>query len=181
MEHREPEVKFVFDSEETAKKWLALQKKMSEDKAFQNELDNAEEKDYYEIYKKYGYTDLSAEEFSKFLEQFSNDKNQQLTMEEMESVVGGGAWWRHLAKAVGYVPAIGGLLSIVTESAGCLATGEQPSYKSFGEGMAKIGISTVLGLVDVAALAIPGAGFGIHAGAYAATQVAERAIDTAMD
>lgn len=181
MENMEAEVKFIFNSEEAAEKWMNLQKKMAEDTGFKKSIEKADEKDYYDIYKKYGYTDLTEEEFNKFFASFSDNKTNQLTMEELEGVVGGASWWRTLSKALKYVPAVGGLLSIATEGIGCLATGEQPSYKSFGEGMAKVGISTVLGFADTAALMIPGAGVGLHVGIYAATQVADRAIETAMD
>ena len=181
MENKEAEIKFIFNSEEAAKKWLELQNKMSEDKSFQKCIESAEEKDYYDIYKKYGYTDLTEEEFNKFLAGFSDNQTNQLTMEELDGVVGGASWWRTLSKALKYIPAVGGLLSIATEGIGCLATGEQPSYKSFGEGMAKVGIATGLGLADAAALLIPGAGPGLHVGIYAATQAADRAIETAME
>ena len=185
------EIHFTFKDEKTAQEFLEYSKRFAEDKEVNQRLQQVKSEDQaYEILKEKGYINMSFQEFMNKLNEVcdkldsacENSRNQ-LSIEELEGVVGGhifqGSWWKkNWQKAVSFVPFVGGL----TKSIYDVASGKTAGWEAAG----KIIFSVGAGLMEtVAAVASGGTSVGAHiaiaAGSYGASQVYERGMNAGYD
>ena len=185
------EIHFTFKDEKTAQEFLDYSKRFAEDREVNQRLQQVKSEDQaYEILKEKGYINMSFQEFMNKLNEVcdkldsacENSRNQ-LSIEELEGVVGGhifqGSWWKkNWQKVVSFVPFLGGLTSSIYDA----ATGKTSGWDSVG----KIGISVGAGLIEtIGAVASGGASIGAHiaisAGSYAGSHVYERGMRAGWD
>ena len=178
------DIYFTFKDAKTAQEFIEYSKKFAEDKELNQRLQEAKSEDQaYEILKEKGYIDISFQEFMNRLNEICDkldsvceQAGNQLSMEELESVVGGHifqkSWWKkNWKKAVSYVPFVGGLTVSIYDA----ATGKTSGWES----AAKIITSVAAGAIEAGAAVLSGgASVGVHAavaaGSYGASQVYER-------
>lgn len=111
-------------SQEIAAKYEELARKMINDKEFHEALKNCNsEKEIYDLYVKHGYTDLPYEDFVKQLGdtmlQLKNTNlvgNTELTIEELEGVVGGFNFVNFFASAASVIPIAGPIIGGVAKA-----------------------------------------------------------------
>lgn len=108
----------------TQEEYVELYKKMQNDKDFNETLKTAKSgREIYDIYTKFGYTDLSYEEFSKtckekitalaehYQKQNPSDA-EKLSTEDLDTVVGGASSdWNTVINFVSAIPFLGPILS----------------------------------------------------------------------
>ena len=185
------DIYFTFKDAKTAQEFIEYSKKFAEDKELNQRLQEAKSEDQaYEILKEKGYIDISFQEFMNRLNDICDKLDSacekagnQLSMEELEGVVGGHifqkSWWKkNWEKAVSFVPFVGGL----TKSIYDVASGKTAGWEAAG----KIIFSVGAGLMEtVAAVASGGTSVGAHiaiaAGSYGASQVYERGMSAGYD
>lgn len=156
---------FSFKDDNTAKKFTDYVKNFAADKDLNQKIEEAESEDQvYEILKERNLINMSFQEFMSALNQTCEkmeaacDKaNGELSIEELESVVGGSIfsksyWKKNWKKVVSYVPFVGDLAVTVAE----IATGEVK-----GAGYITSKIATTIGGIGLEVLGdIAGCGVG---------------------
>ena len=124
---------FSFKDEESAKKFSDYVKKIEADKELNQKIEKAESKEQaYKLLKERNLINMDFQEFISALDQTCEkmaaacDKaNGELSIEELESIVGGGifskSWWKkNWKKAMSFVPITGDLTVAISD----IASGE---------------------------------------------------------
>lgn len=117
------QVQVTAKDESTAKRYAELAQKMAGDEKFLNAVRFCQsERDLYDVYVKYGYTDLP---FGEFSEQLGGALRQiqgvagdgaELSEEELENVVGGFDFFKFCTTVVSVVPVVGPVVSGVAKA-----------------------------------------------------------------
>ncbi len=122
MAEKKITVQVTCKDEATAQKYRLLAEKMATDKDFLERLQTCgTERQIYDLYKEKGYTDLSYEDFimqlGDQLEQIHKQMGTfELSMEELESVVGGFSLFTFITSALSCVPVAGPIISGVAKA-----------------------------------------------------------------
>ncbi len=155
-------------SQEIAAKYEELARKMLNDKEFHEALKNCKsEREIYDLYVKHGYTDLPYEEFAKqlgdTLHQIQSTNlvgNAELTMEELEGVVGGFSFFNFFTSVISVIPIAGPIISGVAKAVKAGVDG-----KGFSGVVLELAEGAGLAMVDaVVTIATAGAGTTVATG-----------------
>ena len=158
----------ICENQEIAAKYEELARKMLEDKEFHEALkDCKSEREIYDLYVKHGYTDLPYEDFIKQLSdtmlQIKNTNlvgSQELTMEELEGVVGGFSFFNLITNVVSVIPIASPILSGVAKAVKAGIDGE-----GFSGVVLEIAKVAGMAMADaVVTIATAGAGTALVAG-----------------
>jgi len=117
-------INITCQDEQVKEKFTAISAKMNDDSTFINELKFCEDdRSIYELYKKYGYTDLP---FDDFIVQFKdtvdavNDSQSEeafeLSEEELENVVGGISFYKYFMAAISALPVTGPFMAGISKA-----------------------------------------------------------------
>ncbi len=172
----------------TEEEYKELYKKMLTDKAFMKELEDLKEKSQiYEVYKKYGYTDMNYDDFMEEFEARASiifdtykqkmGEKKELSEEDLDQIVGGLDIFNLVCNLVSVIPGIGPV-------AGGIAKGIRDGITGKGDHRVAADILTgfALGLADGA---IPIFGGAFTAGKILAATIgigmAKVGITTALD
>lgn len=123
MADREYTLQVTARDEETARRYAELARKMAGDEQFNSAVKFCRsERDLYDTYVKFGYTDLPFEEFSEqlggTLRQIKGtiESGGELSDEELENVVGGFGWFSFITSVVSSIPVAGPVISGVAKA-----------------------------------------------------------------
>ncbi len=160
MEEKKIEMTVTCKDHETAVKYKELVEKMAKDKVFIEKIKECKDmKELYNLYKKYGYTDLDFEGFSKQLKTdvtnlglIDSNKVTELTDQDLENIAGGFSFIKALCTIVSAVPIVGPVIS------GAVKAVQAGIDKGACAAVLEVGKGLGLGMVDaVAFIATAGA------------------------
>ena len=179
MDNKKMTISVTCETDEIAKKYEVLARKMANDEEFNNSLKNCKsEREVYNLYVQHGYTDLSFEEFSAQLgdtlsqiNQTIGNKTTELSSEELESVVGGYNFFRVFTSILSAVPIAGPILSGVAKAikAGVDGKGAEGVILNIGVGIAGSLFDTAIAIATGGAGEVAKAAFKVGAAGFKAS------------